>query len=191
MDDSAFRFRKPAIAAMAAAACLVPVIAVGDRASFLVPVAALLAIGAFWAVGRALGTSEKGSGAVGTRLMIFGGGLFAALGLLMYGTFLATGNNPEKVYPGWLFIGFPIGGVAFAAGLVFFAVAATRAGLPRAPFILMGLFLPTGLAIDALGAEGGMGVGGNIGFGMLALGLFWLGVHLWSGGREPRHVSAL
>lgn len=171
--------RWPSVTALAAGLCIALNAVTGDRLGVLLPVGGLIAVVSFWGVSQMVGSRLA---TLGSRVMAAGGGLFAALGIFMFGTAILTGNEPDSVYPAWLFIGFPIGGLAFAGGLILVAVAAMKAGFPKTPFVLMMLGIPVGVAIDAvtgaLGSTGGAGIGATVGLGALGLGLLWLGAHL-------------
>lgn len=170
---------------MVAGVCVVAVLAlekVWEHVWIVMFLAAGLLIYAIWGMRSVADNRPVWAGNAGRWLVTAGGGLLFILGILAFGAEVA-GKDPETLYPSWVEFGFPIGGLMLALGLLLFGISAIVGGrLPRVPFALMFLFLPVGLGIDA--AMGNLdnedGFGYYIGFGMLAVGLLWLGWHLWS-----------
>lgn len=184
MEDSK-RIRRAAVAALVAGICTGLVLALQEVFEwiwFLTAIAVILIALLAWDLRTVMGGKARSAGSISAWLITIGSVLVAVLSVVGMVTEL-SGRDPDSVFPSWLQWGFPVGALMLAVGLVIFGIAAMASGLPKIPFLLILLFLPVGLGIDAatgaLNSDEG-GIGFYIGFGMLTAGLLWLGWDLRS-----------
>ncbi len=174
------------VAAIIAGVCVVAVLAfqeVMEQIWLLLPVIAILLVLALWGARKLVVGRASSAASAGVWLLTIGGSTLFVLGVLASFAELVLGKDPDRIYPDWLEWGFPIAALFLALGLLVFGIAAIVGGLPKVPFLLLLLFLPVGLGIDAV--TGNLqgedeGIGFYIGFSMLAVGLFMVGRFLRS-----------
>ena len=185
------------LAVLVAGICLIiapPLSAAFDPAWFLTLVAFAALIYGIPGLHR---YQEPGDGAVGlwgSRLVLFGGGLVLALGIVFL-IWEAVGTPPDDNEGGVIDILWMVGFFSFVIGMILFSIGAIRAQiLPKVAAILIPVGLVLAIGIDMatgafFGSEEEMETatewGFFIGVPIVGLGLAWMGYAAWKGQRAP------